>query len=234
MKINLQSPIEEVQIQIIPLIDVVFCVLTFFLLASLQFTRQQAINVDLPKSSTGTVVQDTQKLHVTVDATGQVYLEQQPVRIEQLPQIIQNYHQQNPKSLLVLNASPSAAYNEVLQVLDILRQVGGDRAALGISPGPSSQVDNPNPVSPNFNNPASVPLPNSYPYSNPNSTGGQVPLPPTSGQNPSIPGINPSNPNLPPVIPNSINPSNPNLPPVIPNNQAPVNQVPKQKVPARN
>lgn len=51
MKVNLHTPVEEVQIQIIPLIDVVFCILTFFLLAALQFTRQQAISVDLPKAS---------------------------------------------------------------------------------------------------------------------------------------------------------------------------------------
>ncbi|MFN6032855.1 MAG: ExbD/TolR family protein, partial [Dolichospermum sp.] len=54
MKVKLDTPAEDVQIQIIPLIDVVFCILTFFLLAALQFTRQQAINVDLPKASTGT------------------------------------------------------------------------------------------------------------------------------------------------------------------------------------
>ena len=50
MKINQYSPVEDVEIQIIPLIDVVFCILTFFLLAALQFTRQQAINIDLPKA----------------------------------------------------------------------------------------------------------------------------------------------------------------------------------------
>ncbi|MEO0687503.1 MAG: biopolymer transporter ExbD, partial [Cyanobacteria bacterium J06649_11] len=33
MKINLNNPTEEVQIQIIPLIDVVFCILVFFILA---------------------------------------------------------------------------------------------------------------------------------------------------------------------------------------------------------
>jgi hypothetical protein len=36
MKIHLDSPPEEVQIQIIPLIDVIFCILTFFILAALQ------------------------------------------------------------------------------------------------------------------------------------------------------------------------------------------------------
>lgn len=66
MKINLHSPIEEVQVQIIPLIDVIFCILTFFLLAALQFTRQQAISVDLPKASTGAPSQFQSRLIVTL------------------------------------------------------------------------------------------------------------------------------------------------------------------------
>jgi biopolymer transport protein ExbD len=53
MKINLDTPAEEARIELVPLIDVIFCILTFFLLASLQLTRQQAINVDLPKAKTG-------------------------------------------------------------------------------------------------------------------------------------------------------------------------------------
>jgi len=40
MKINLHSPVEEVQIQIIPLIDIIFLYPDVFLLAALQFTQQ--------------------------------------------------------------------------------------------------------------------------------------------------------------------------------------------------
>ncbi|MFM8004040.1 MAG: ExbD/TolR family protein, partial [Dolichospermum sp.] len=75
MKVKLDNTAEDVQIQIIPLIDVVFCILTFFLLAALQFTRQQAINVDLPKASTGTSSAANSQtknniLPVTIDAVG--------------------------------------------------------------------------------------------------------------------------------------------------------------------
>ncbi|MEW6499728.1 MAG: biopolymer transporter ExbD, partial [Cyanobacteriota bacterium] len=38
MKVNLDTPSEEARIEIVPLIDVIFCILTFFLLAGLQLT----------------------------------------------------------------------------------------------------------------------------------------------------------------------------------------------------
>ncbi|NEP44700.1 MAG: biopolymer transporter ExbD, partial [Okeania sp. SIO2H7] len=69
MKINLDSPTEEARIELIPLIDVIFCILTFFLLAALQLTRQQAISVDLPKASTGQS-QGQEMLIVSIDQRG--------------------------------------------------------------------------------------------------------------------------------------------------------------------
>jgi len=183
MKIKLHSPLEEVQIQIIPLIDVVFCVLTFFILAALQFTRQQAINVDLPKASTGkTTPQMRQMLIVTIDPGGQTYVEQKPVNKDQLYQTLQTYHQTNPAGLMVLNASRSTSYNQVVQVLDLLRQVGGDRAALATLPTSSDQPAGSNPATPDSSptqplngqsinpvNPALIPLMPTTPHSHANS-----------------------------------------------------------------
>lgn len=140
MKINLHSPIEEVQVQIIPLIDVIFCILTFFLLAALQFTRQQAINVDLPKASTGAAAQlQQQRLIVTLDSTGQIFVEKQPVQLDELTVTLRAYFQANPDGMLVLNASRSSSYNNVVLVLDKLREVGGDRVALATIAGSPDQ-----------------------------------------------------------------------------------------------
>src|SRR5689334_7205199 len=101
MKINLDPPAEEVQIQIIPLIDVIFCILTFFILAALGLTRQQSINVDLPSAKTGATPMQ-EMLIVSIDPIGQTYIEQQPVTRQELYQKLQRYHQQKPDGLLVL------------------------------------------------------------------------------------------------------------------------------------
>lgn len=205
MKVNLHTPIEEVQIQIIPLIDVVFCVLTFFLLAALQFTRQQAINVDLPKASPSSVSGITSQggsLIVTIDAVGNTYIEKQPVKQEDLRQRLKQYLQANPNAVIVLNASRTATYNDVIETLDLLRQVGGDRVSLGIIPGSSQPPTNSlnQPVVPSFPiNPGAAPLPGINPEGNiipkfplaPNS----VPFPSIS-QPPTGQGISPINPGI--------------------------------------
>jgi biopolymer transport protein ExbD len=211
MKVNLHTPIEEVQIQIIPLIDVVFCILTFFLLAALQFTRQQAINVDLPKASPSSVSGITSQsgsLIVTIDAVGNTYIEKQPVKQEDLGQRLKEYLQANPSAVVVLNASRTATYNDVIETLDLLRRVGGDRVSLGIIPGPSQpSINLPNqPTVPSFPiNPGAAPLPTTPPVPGINSEGNlapKFPLAPNSvpfpsiSQPPSGQGISPINPGI--------------------------------------
>ncbi|QLE56469.1 biopolymer transporter ExbD [Nostoc sp. TCL26-01] len=204
MKVNLHTPVEEVQIQLIPLIDVVFCILTFFLLAALQFTRQQAINVDLPKASTSTAagINSTGGSQiVTIDAVGNTYIEKQLVKREELAQKLREYVQANPNGVLVLNASRTATYNDVVETLDLLRQVGGDRVSLGIIPT-SAQ-----PNVPYFpNNPGIAPIPGINPPPselNPNlptdpnqlpSGQGTIPVNPTFPQVPVAPGNTPAPP----------------------------------------
>ena len=215
MKINLHTPIEEAQVQIIPLIDVIFCILSFFILASLQYTRQQAINVDLPKATTGTTSSNSvsskgqQLLPVSIDAIGQTYVEKQPIRKEQLKAVLEDYVKKNPKGILVLNASRSATYNDVIDMLDLLRQVGGDRVSLGIIPGSSQPVTNPSlPTSPYVPYPGtgSAPVAPVYPQGNsnpnllpvPNQPLLNTPSQPFSGQ-----GVPPVNTGSSPTVPKS-------------------------------
>jgi biopolymer transport protein ExbD len=146
MKVNLDSPADEAQIQIVPLIDVIFCILTFFILAALQLTRQQGINMELPRADTSSVLM-REMLVVTIDANGQTYLENQgkpqPVDRIQLFQLLQIYSREKPEGLLVLQAAKTAFYNDVIQVLDIMRSVGGDRVALATDPN-AQPGQNPN------------------------------------------------------------------------------------------
>jgi biopolymer transport protein ExbD len=226
MKINLESATDEAQIQIIPLIDVIFCILTFFILAALQMTRQQGMNVDLPKASTG-VVQMRQMLVVSIDAAGQTYIDKNPVDRAQLFTLLKEYREKNPDGLLVLNASQNAFYNDVIQVLDVLRSVGGDKVALATIPAPSvvpSQVV-PGQVVPGQVAPGqSLPGQNPTQFS-PNGIPGMPSVPGTT--NPLLPSTyNPLSPNA-PVLPSDVlpgatpvpNPTSPN--PASPNPASP-------------
>ncbi|MFM7613604.1 MAG: ExbD/TolR family protein [Synechococcales cyanobacterium] len=141
MNIELDNPPEEVRIEIIPLIDVIFCILTFFILSALQLTRQQAINVNLPTATTGTS-QMQEMLIVTVDDLGQTYVEKEPVTSQQLIGELQVYHQRNPQGLMLLYANRTAVYGDVIQILDLMRSIGGDRVALATLPTTSPNLSN--------------------------------------------------------------------------------------------
>lgn len=153
MKIHLDNPAEEARIELVPLMDVIFCILTFFILAALQLTRQQAINVDLPKARTGQS-QMREMLIVSIDDFGQTYIDQLPVNDNQLDRVLRNYRTQNPTGLMVLYAPKEARYANVVEVLDRLREVGGDRVALATLPT-SAPSSTPSPLLP-FN-PGNIP-----------------------------------------------------------------------------
>jgi biopolymer transport protein ExbD len=148
MKIPYESTEPDVRVELIPLIDVIFCILTFFLLAAVTLTRQPAINVDLPKASTG-APQMRDMLLVSIDPVGQTYIDDQLVTQEQLYQRLLEYQQSNPQGLIVLYANKYASYENVVEVLDLLRAVGGDRVALATLP----EGDEPNALP----NPGTVP-----------------------------------------------------------------------------
>jgi biopolymer transport protein ExbD len=152
MKIDLlDTPSQDVRLEIIPLIDVIFCILTFFILAAVGLTRQQAIDLDLPAANTGEplpgqIGQGSDRVFVSIDGFGQVYLDQQPVPMAVLRDVLSQFIQANPGGLIVLYASRDARYEDVVNVLDELRDVGGSRVALATLPrdqtlGPS--IDSP-------------------------------------------------------------------------------------------
>ncbi|ELR97146.1 biopolymer transporter ExbD [Gloeocapsa sp. PCC 73106] len=134
-----QTNEQEVRLEILPLIDVIFCILTFFILAAVSFSKQQAINLNLPSARTGQP-QLEETIVVSLDELGQVYVEQEKVTSEELSQAVKNYYLLNPEGIVVLNAAREVRYNEVVELLDVLRTFGGDRVALATLPLEGAEI----------------------------------------------------------------------------------------------
>lgn len=198
MKLNLGSQTEEARIEIIPLIDVIFCILTFFILAAVGLTRQSGINVDLPRASTGSS-QMREMLIVSLDPIGQLYVDRNPVTEQELVRSLLNYQIDSPDGLVVLYASRSASYNEVVEVLDLLRSSGSDRVALATLPdGVSADepLDIEELLEQEFNNldqfsPSEFPENDALPQLDPDQLEPLEPLPNVPGDRPSSGNKNP-------------------------------------------
>ena len=140
-----ESQSSDLKIELLPLIDVIFCILTFFLLAAVNFTRQQAISLNLPEAKTGTP-QMKDMLIVTIDDIGQLYVEKQLVTRSLLSANLEEYNKNNPNGLMVLYAAKNTTYREVVEVLDLLREVGGDRVALATVPESGDNNNSPSTI----------------------------------------------------------------------------------------
>ncbi|MEO0867665.1 MAG: biopolymer transporter ExbD [Cyanobacteria bacterium J06642_11] len=145
MKLDIdEQQSDGIVIELLPLVDVVFCILTFFILAAVG-SRQQAISLDLPNANTGAALPPAalttgrDRLYVSVDPIGRIYLDQDPILEQNLLGLVDDFYTGNPQGIVVLYAAKDARYDDVVRVLDILRTVGGNRVALATLPTGSSR-----------------------------------------------------------------------------------------------
>lgn len=124
-------------IDLIPMLNVMMSVLAFFVLISTTLGNLQVVDVQLPSDQEGQVQPTNQPepLIVQLNRQGQqvqILVEDQPITKEQLFQQMQGYLGQNPKGAVLLTAKPDVDYEQVVQLLVQMREVGGDRVSLGI------------------------------------------------------------------------------------------------------
>lgn len=118
------------QINIVPMIDVIFAVLTFFIMSSLFLTRSEGLPVNLPGAETAESQTQTQ-LVVSVDASGRLALNQEPTDLSRLETQVREAIANSPTPLLiVINADREVNHGAVVTVMDRLRQIPGARLAI--------------------------------------------------------------------------------------------------------
>jgi len=112
------------QINIVPMIDVIFAILTFFIMASLFLTRTESLPVNLPRAQTSQN-QPQSRVTVSINAQGQVFLNRQPVEVAQLTPRIQQAMGDRTEIIAVINADERVNYGRVIAVMDQLRAIPG-------------------------------------------------------------------------------------------------------------
>ncbi|MGL4376504.1 MAG: ExbD/TolR family protein, partial [Microcoleaceae cyanobacterium] len=70
------------QINIVPMIDVIFAILTFFITSTLYLTRSEGLSVNLPKAKTSEIQQQKTPITITIDSQGNIFLNRTPIQLE--------------------------------------------------------------------------------------------------------------------------------------------------------
>lgn len=119
------------QINIVPMIDVIFAILTFFIISSLFLSRSEGLPVNLPQAKMGNVQQQSIPIVVTIDKYGNLALNRQSVKLNEIAIKVRALIPK-PKEIVVgINADKSVSHGQVTAVMDELRSVSGVKIAIG-------------------------------------------------------------------------------------------------------
>lgn len=125
-----EEPDDEFELNIVPMIDVIFAILTFFIISSLFLTRSESLPVNLPSAASAEVQQRT-RITVTVDPSGAIALNRTAISLEALQAEVRALMAETQESVIVINADEAVSHGEVIAVMDELREIEG--ATLGIA-----------------------------------------------------------------------------------------------------
>ena len=128
MKIR-QRPVKRARIEIIPMIDVIFFLLVFFMISSMAMTRIHSIPVTLPQTSTSPQALKTSVI-LSVKKSGELFINQTPVTLESLGHTLAFEMRENPQDMVVVNADEGTAYGRVVQAMDEAKKIGVRKFAL--------------------------------------------------------------------------------------------------------
>ncbi len=121
---------EQAQINILPMIDVIFAILSFLIISSLYLTKINTIPLQLPLSDS-TKRLDKKSLIISIDKNSNIYLNQEITNINKLRFDLKS--KIKDKNLnIILSADKDISYGEFVSVLDILKDFDNINFALSI------------------------------------------------------------------------------------------------------
>lgn len=117
---------EEPDVNLTPLIDVVFLLLIFFMVST-TFNRETEIAIELPEASGEIMESERKVVEISIDGEGRFFVNQQEVintRLETLKQAIARAAGDETKPQVILSADKRTPHQAVITAMDAARQLG--------------------------------------------------------------------------------------------------------------
>ena len=134
MKLRAFQP-KRARIEIIPMIDTIFFLLVFFMIASLAMTTQKGMPVNLPKASAATE-RPVVKVVLTLASSGVYYIDKTPIDFRGLRTTLAGRLKENPSAVVVINCDKSQSWERGIQLADEAKRAGAKFLTIATEPRP--------------------------------------------------------------------------------------------------
>lgn len=125
MLIKPQENITAASIELTPMIDMVFLLLTFFLVATTFYQAEREMQIALPVANSSAPISAVlRELIINVDEQGEIIVSGQPIDEEGLRAMITDAVAANPEQKVTVRGDRNAPYAHVVRALDICKGAG--------------------------------------------------------------------------------------------------------------
>lgn len=117
---------EKVELNITPLIDVVFLLLIFFMVST-TFERESEINITLPESSKEMTEAKPDSINIGIDADSRIYINDKALlnsQISTIKEAIYDALGSLEDATVIISADAKTNHQTVIKVMDAARQLG--------------------------------------------------------------------------------------------------------------
>lgn len=119
---NQQQQEEESEINITPMLDVVFIMLIFFIVTA-TFIKEAGIDVNRPDAATA-VKQEKANILIAIGPNNDIWIDRRQIDIRSVRPNIERLHAENPQGSVVIQADKESKTDTLIQVMDASRQAG--------------------------------------------------------------------------------------------------------------
>jgi biopolymer transport protein ExbD len=135
MRLIDDEPDVPAQINIVPMIDVIFAILTYFIMSTLTLSNFEGMPLNLPSAANSqTVSQQLKPVYLSITPEGRLFIDKQETTLDRMAEQINQRKGQNPTISVVLNADKVVPHGTVVGVMDQLRRVQGVKLAIATVP----------------------------------------------------------------------------------------------------
>lgn len=125
MKIDSKDPAAELALNLAPMIDVVFLLLIFFMVATTFSEQEKQMDLDLPSAESGEVAApETKDIEVFVLRDGSIQIEGETVNQDRMVEIFARAARENPETPVTIRGDKVAQLQVVTDVMDACRISG--------------------------------------------------------------------------------------------------------------
>jgi len=130
-----RHPADEIGLQIAPMCDVVFLILTFFMLTTQLTQRERSVPIRLPVAEEAAPGDDADsQFIVTLDARGRFFLGEREVAPAELRQRLRDRFRQHPPLQVALRADAATPAREIKEAIAWSAEAGASEVVLGAIP----------------------------------------------------------------------------------------------------